>query len=200
MEQFWQQFIQEWSDEFFIYLSQEDEELYKKYETEEQALRRGSLGYPPATEKQIVEAEERLGFILPASYKAFLRVSNGLLIPYFDADHCNLLPVEKIGLLSEVCGMVYETLIKTSIPKVSEETYRIFTEEDDEIRTQDINKCIAISERVDCGIYVMNPGFSVIPEEYETCSYLFRAVSRRFPSFEVMMKEERIRCCSYLHE
>jgi len=37
----------------------------------------GWLGYPPATEEEIVAAEGRLGVRLPPSYRAFLGVSNG---------------------------------------------------------------------------------------------------------------------------
>src|SRR3954467_5085835 len=37
----------------------------------------GWLGFPPASDEQIVAAEARLKIPLPPSYKEFLRVSNG---------------------------------------------------------------------------------------------------------------------------
>jgi len=39
------------------------------------------LGEPPATEEQILAAENRLGVRLPPSYRAFLKVSNGWHFP-----------------------------------------------------------------------------------------------------------------------
>jgi hypothetical protein len=43
----------------------------------EAVVESGWLGYPPATDDEIAAAEQRLGTVLPASYRAFLRVTNG---------------------------------------------------------------------------------------------------------------------------
>lgn len=58
----------------------------------------GEQMYPPATEADISAAETRLGVRLPASYKAFLRVSNGFWVGKYTC----LMPVNKIGKLQEL--------------------------------------------------------------------------------------------------
>lgn len=52
------------------------------------------LGQPGASEQQISAAEKRLGVVFPESYKAFLRESNGFLVP--GTYCCVLLPVELV--------------------------------------------------------------------------------------------------------
>ncbi|MFF2406007.1 SMI1/KNR4 family protein [Streptomyces sp. NPDC058092] len=46
-------------------------------EADDEAVVAGSLALPAATEEQIVALEQRLGLVLPPSYRTFLRVSNG---------------------------------------------------------------------------------------------------------------------------
>ena len=53
---------------------------YRAYLPQE-ALDSRWIGYPGATEAQIEEAEVRLGTTLPHSYRTFLGVTNGLLLP-----------------------------------------------------------------------------------------------------------------------
>lgn len=53
------------------------------------------LGMPPASQERMEAAELRLGMPLPSSYKSFLQVSNGFLIPG-EAISC-ILPVELIS-------------------------------------------------------------------------------------------------------
>ncbi|WP_181393883.1 SMI1/KNR4 family protein [Stenotrophomonas sp. HMWF003] len=57
------------------------------------------LGMPPATDRQIHEAQQRLGIELPSSYRAFLRVANGFFMP--GAIVNTLLPVELITHFGE---------------------------------------------------------------------------------------------------
>lgn len=57
------------------------------------------LGMPPATQVQITSAEQRLGVTLPSTYTAFLRVSNGFLMP--GQSTSSILPVELIAHLGD---------------------------------------------------------------------------------------------------
>ena len=57
------------------------------------------LGMPPATQVQITSAERRLGVTLPSTYTAFLRVSNGFLMP--GQSTSSILPVELIAHLGD---------------------------------------------------------------------------------------------------
>lgn len=49
--------------------------------------------FPPAGSGDIEVTEQRLGIVLPPSYKGFLSVSNGFWV----APNCRLLPIQKIG-------------------------------------------------------------------------------------------------------
>lgn len=59
----------------------------------------GWLGQPGASLEQIREAEQRLGVILPASYREFLLESNGFLVP--GTYCCVLLPIELVRRFSD---------------------------------------------------------------------------------------------------
>ena len=63
----WRTFLQKWSDEWLS----TDEDFPN-------AVRKSRwLGYKPATEEQIAQLEERLGYRLPPSYRSFLATTNG---------------------------------------------------------------------------------------------------------------------------
>lgn len=66
----WKAFLKRWSEEWLR------DEKYRAMAAPE-AIATGWLGYPGATEEQIASAEARLGIVLPTSYRAFLKVSNG---------------------------------------------------------------------------------------------------------------------------
>jgi len=66
----WQRFLMDWSR---ILLQDDNVTKYLSPEV----IASGWLGYPGATEGQIAQAEGRLGAILPPSYRAFLKVTNG---------------------------------------------------------------------------------------------------------------------------
>jgi hypothetical protein len=58
------------------------------------------LGLPPASLAAINKTEQRIGFILPDDYKAFLTISNGF--PAFPLVNPPILPVEEIDFLKNV--------------------------------------------------------------------------------------------------
>lgn len=68
----WESFLQQWSQAILVSLNDDE-----KQRLPQQVLDSGWLGYPPATEEQIVRAESRLGVRLPPSYREFLKVTNG---------------------------------------------------------------------------------------------------------------------------
>ncbi len=63
--------MRQWSQELLESIGSEQSNL------PEAVVRSGWLGYPGATEAQIVRAETRLGMALPPSYRNFLKVTNG---------------------------------------------------------------------------------------------------------------------------
>ncbi|WP_220039884.1 SMI1/KNR4 family protein [Nonomuraea aridisoli] len=54
--------------------------------------------YPPATEAEVTQLEERVGLELPPSYRQFLLFANG----WGSDDECCLLRTEEVGWLREV--------------------------------------------------------------------------------------------------
>lgn len=66
-------------------------------DSQPEAFARKWLGFPPATEAQILAAEARLGRRLPPSYRAFLACANGWLNhAYFPIGICALLGTEEL--------------------------------------------------------------------------------------------------------
>jgi hypothetical protein len=69
----WKPFLTQWSRAWIesgAYTS--DNQVFPP-----EVLASGWLGYPGATEAQLVGAESRLGIRLPPSYRSFLRTTNG---------------------------------------------------------------------------------------------------------------------------
>jgi SMI1/KNR4 family protein SUKH-1/HEAT repeat protein len=66
----WEPLLNTWSQEWLN---------VREYTVEapDEVIESGWLGYPGASEEQIAGAEQRLGTILPPSYREFLRVTNG---------------------------------------------------------------------------------------------------------------------------
>ncbi|MFK0153562.1 SMI1/KNR4 family protein [Streptomyces sp. NPDC090493] len=67
----WRSLLVRWSREWA------DAQHGDATERDEEPLRTGWLGFPPAPEERIRELEERLGHRLPPSYRTFLAVSDG---------------------------------------------------------------------------------------------------------------------------
>src|SRR5689334_13022976 len=61
----------------------------------ESARMSGWCGNPPATNEEILDAEKRLGVVLPPSYRLFLRHSNGWAV--FSSFIDRLWPVQQIA-------------------------------------------------------------------------------------------------------
>ncbi|GGZ17186.1 SMI1/KNR4 family protein [Streptomyces nitrosporeus] len=68
----WQTFLDRWSEQWVAVQDGADPE-----EIDEEALEAGGLGFPPLDEAGTAALEERLGTVLPPSYRAFLQASDG---------------------------------------------------------------------------------------------------------------------------
>lgn len=69
----WRSFLLRWSEEWARHLPGGE----TRGEDDEVARRAGWLGFPSASEERIAAMEERLGRRMPASYREFLKVSDG---------------------------------------------------------------------------------------------------------------------------
>ncbi|MFF8917172.1 SMI1/KNR4 family protein [Streptomyces sp. NPDC015032] len=72
----WKFFLERWSRHWVATRDLLDPEEVEE-EADSEAVVAGSLALPAATEEQVVALEQRLGLVLPPSYRAFLQVSNG---------------------------------------------------------------------------------------------------------------------------
>ncbi|MGO8673945.1 MAG: SMI1/KNR4 family protein [Capsulimonadaceae bacterium] len=88
----WRPFLREFSKEI---LEEDDRDSSGTRSLSDATHNSGWVGSPPATEKEITDAETRIGMRLPASYHNFLLVSNGW--PAVGAGSPDrLLPVDQI--------------------------------------------------------------------------------------------------------
>src|SRR5690242_19769381 len=97
----WNQFLTEWSREIIVSRQFAEWRAHPGHENKgdytPDVLASGWLGYPGATEKQIAEAEARLGITLPPDYREFLEITNGWR--WTDSFIERIWPVEEIQWL-----------------------------------------------------------------------------------------------------
>ncbi|BAY86586.1 hypothetical protein NIES267_60960 [Calothrix parasitica NIES-267] len=137
----WKKFLKRYS----IELLSEDSEI----EFDEEIYQSQWMGYEPATETQIAEAEKRLNMTLPNSLRNFYLVTNGWReTGYYIHD---ILPVEKIDWLrirdSHLHGIACKAEERRDIP----DNY------DYEQGTQ-VKRSLAISSWGDAAIWLLDPG------------------------------------------
>ena len=72
--------------------------LLNEYDFSEEQIESNWLGFEPATDEQIEEAQKRLGIKLPQDYIDFLKITNGF--PEYSVISPSFLPVEKIDYLN----------------------------------------------------------------------------------------------------
>ncbi|WP_055076748.1 SMI1/KNR4 family protein [Pseudanabaena sp. 'Roaring Creek'] len=74
----WEELLREFSHKIIADLEeQEVYQAYDKWDITPEMIESKWLGFPSASEEQIVAAENRLGIKFPPSYREFLKVSNG---------------------------------------------------------------------------------------------------------------------------
>jgi hypothetical protein len=130
------------------------------------------LGYPGATEAQILEAERRLGSPLPPSYREFFKITNGWRVTTMGNDS-PLWPVEEIDWLQRKQQHFIEAcLARHNNP----ESYPLITtpgltEEGHPVPMDQFQQTLQISSMTSNGIYDYTRGNIWIPQ-YFTSVYL----------------------------
>ena len=202
MESFeWKRFLEQWSQDVLECITQTKEFLAKNklhYDNyEKQAFTKGSLGFLGATEAQIVNAENRLGTILPPSYKEFLETSNGWFQLNFSAEHTKIFSAEEIEWLhlSNNDRLIFLLNIfeeKFSF-STSDENYFVYGEKQDpiHIRSEYLKTGLAISQEADGGLYLLNPKIINTSGEWEAWFFsVHHPGAYRYQSFRDLMKAE----------
>jgi hypothetical protein len=163
----WEPWLAQWSRDILKYL-----DLKRYYgPIEKEAVASGWLGYPGATEDQIMYLEARLGKPLPPSYRAFLKVSNGFRQPGLFVPR--LLPVDEV------------------------EWFRVRNRETIDMwksnGLEDLTDALAISP-FDTDVYLLNPKVVTADGEWEALDFNpGGAACDHYSSFwELMQAEQKI--------
>lgn len=146
----WSIFLKCWEGETLKVIN--DKAVFSELEQEIKNV--GRQGYDPAVMDNISKKEKELKVTFPKSYVDFLLTSNGWRQPQFDDNDGEIIPVEKVGLFSDVYPKEYNTVISLNVFN-SEDDY---SEEQDPVyfNVGDFEKSIAISESVNGGLYLIN--------------------------------------------
>lgn len=156
-----------------IFLKQESKKIIMNYEenknnSEEnrnflelppETIKSEWLGYPGATEEQIVAAETRLGIILPPSYRMFLKITNGWpAIPgpcrLYSTSEINWFCLENQDWIDEWVAC------RKLLPPVTDEEYFVYSKNriwNQPIRTEYMQTALQISDEEDASVVLLNP-------------------------------------------
>jgi hypothetical protein len=117
------------------------------------------LGYPGATEEQIIAAETRLGIILPPSYRTFLKATNGWTdIPgpnkLYSTEEINWFCVENQDWIDEWSSALQ------FLPPITDEEYFVYGKDygwNQHIRREYMQTALQISDEEDGNVFLLNP-------------------------------------------
>lgn len=200
----WESFLRRWSQELLGSMGDEQAELPPE------VIESGWLGYPGATEEQITQVEARLGMILPPSYRAFLKVTNGWRqttplidrlwstneIEWFAVRHQNWIDAfleQNKDRYSPVSETQLESNAHLGAPSISDEEYLVYGEAQDcsKLRVEYLQAALEISDVGESAIYLLNP--QVVTDDGEWEAWFFGdwlPGADRYPSFHAMMQAE----------
>jgi hypothetical protein len=115
------------------------------------------LGFPGASEQQIIEAEDRLGIELPPSYRAFLRVSNGWNEYSFSISLRSVETVEWFCTKHQDWIDTY-TVSVPYIRTISDKEYLVYGKNVRQVdRFEYLQTALQISDVNDLGVILLNP-------------------------------------------
>ncbi len=196
----WSEFLKQWSQE--ILEDGQDQQLQNLDKDQQEQW----LGYPGATEEQILAVEARLGITLPPSYRAFLKASNGWkeTTPFIK----HLWSVDKIAWFAETHPEWFQQWLErydnspssdingtASQSTITDEEYFVYGEEQDcrQIRVNYLETALEISEVNDAALYLLNPDVMTEDGEWEAWFLAdWLPGADRYPSFRAMMQAEYI--------
>ncbi len=204
----WENFLRQWSQD--ILASMDDKE---KQQLPQAVLDSGWLGYPGATEDQIARVEARLQRLLPPSYRAFLKVTNGWRQTAKQTDNFNhrLWSIEDIERFSGRHTLWIKAfterheMIEFGLDdaqefndhwepvEISDEDYFVYGESQDpsKIRPEYLKTAIEISDVGVDSIYLLNPQVVTPDGEWEAWFFAdYLPGADRYRSFREMMEAE----------
>ncbi|MDZ8134056.1 MAG: SMI1/KNR4 family protein [Nostoc sp. DedQUE04] len=186
---YWENRIREWSQKRIeIFLEDNYEE-----DLSPEVRKSGYLGYPGATEEEIVATEARLNVTFPPSYREFLKASNGLRsLSEYGLEFCG---TEDIVWYAPDHQDFVDELIETwPESPLTDEEYFVYGDEqyDDISRPEYLQTALEISSEDMGVIFLLNPQIVAIDGEWEAWFCSFSTASfgaQRYRSFGEMMEE-----------
>lgn len=154
------------------------------------------LGFAPASDEEISQAEIRLGINLPPSYREFLKTSNGWrqttlevwrVWPAEEIDWYQVINRDSIEKIEELKKAGYIQ----ALPPIPNELYFDYDNQEPALyREEDLRASLQISEKGDI-IYLLNPKVVTANGEWEAWVYSFAELgARRYLSFTELMQAE----------
>jgi SMI1 / KNR4 family (SUKH-1) len=204
----WESFLRQWSWELLEAMGECQNDLPPEI------LQSGWLGYPHATEAQIIHAETRLGRTLPPSYREFLKVTNGWrqTTPFIH----RLWSTEEIGWFATRHSSWIDAFSQkysqqnlrlpvnphaesngfsnhSGKTNISDESYFVYGDDQDcmNLRLEYLHTALEISEPGDSSIYLLNPQVINVHGEWEAWFFGdWLPGADRYRSFQEMMQAE----------
>lgn len=178
----WHGFLKQWSEDW----------LSTGQHFSAKVRRERWLGSAPATEEQITALEKKLGAVLPPSYKAFLRITNGWrqTTPFIKA----IRPARRVNWLATAEPELIDAWSSpdpSEIPRLPDEEYFSYTDEAiGHFRDEQLAQMLlaADSAEGDSAIYLLNP--TAVTEDGEWEAWFFAnwvPGAERYPSFAHLM-------------
>jgi len=186
----WHEFLQQYNHRI---LAAEDEFDGQTGETGQDEW----LGYPGASEEQLVQAEARLGVQLPPSYRAFLRASNGwrrtrdIGLALWSTDEIEWYSVQHQDDIDAWVEAV--DAYEPDLPRVTDSEYFVYGSDQDPTSMRDdyLPTTLQISAPGDGDVYLLNPRVVMPNGDWEAWYYSVHAPGAyRYRSFAEMMGHE----------
>lgn len=180
----WRGFLQQWSYEW----------LAAEKSFPAQGRKRQWLGFPPATEKQVLRLEKRLGHELPPSYRSFLLTTNGWLRTSMFVERIR--PVSQVDWLESDAPELLDGLSPEDGDDLMQNypSAQYFSYDGRPIFDCDhFRRSLVIADPIpgDSMIYVLNPLVVAPDGEWEAWRFAnWIPGAERFPSFELLMRAE----------
>jgi len=182
----WKSLMQQWSNDILA------SDYRRKFP--QGLIDSGWLGFPPATEEEIQEAEARLQTELPASYREFLIVTNGwrMTTPFIDrvwgTEEVDWVTVKRKGIIDrqrEVIGELGEMDIPDS-------EYFVYNRAQPYLlRQNDLENALEVGFGSQIDLYLFVPGMPASGAKWDACLEAPKSVeSTRYRSFWDLMVAE----------
>jgi hypothetical protein len=183
----WQQLLRQWTQDIFV------DDDFLSDQVPRDVIRSGWLGYPGATEAQLVATEHRLGVQLPPSYRTFLQTTNGWrqLTSYI----YQIWPTEGVDWFAVKNQSLINIWINSyahALP-ISDQDYFVYGEEQyaPRFRPRYLQSALEISECDDGTVYLLNPQVVTPAGEWEAWLLApWLPGAHRYPSFWELMVSE----------